>query len=256
MRRRRWRWVVVGIVVLLGLFAVVDVVTLQYIESRGAAELARTMSAEEAKVELGGFPFIPRFLGGKLTNVTVTVTGASAAGGLRVQSIEAHMDEVRFKAGAIFALARSSFSTRTKVTALQPLGILELGQQDLQDFVTRAVPLVSEVRVKSSGIEVFFKPNIGAELPDEAQKALDELASKPARYLPVVRNGRLGLSLVSVSQIDRRFRFDAERLENLIQLPQLPAGLRPDVSLRDGVVVLEAQGNQVTITVGEGETLS
>ena len=76
--------------------------------------------------------------------------------------------------------------------------------------------------VKSSGIEVFFKPRLDADLPDEAQKALDELADKPARYLPDVEDGRLGLSLVGVSQIDRRFRFDAERLEQLIQLPKIP----------------------------------
>jgi hypothetical protein len=85
---------------------------------------------------------------------------------------------------------------------------------------------------------------------------VDEVAGKPARYLPVIENGRLALTLVSVSQIDRRFRSDAGRLESLIQLPKIPGGLRPDVSLRDGVVVLEAQGSKVTITVGEGETLT
>jgi hypothetical protein len=191
---------------------------------------------------------------GKLTNVSVNVKGASAAGGLRVQSIEARMDEVRFKPGDIFALARSSFATRTKVTAVRPLGILELGEQDIKDFVTRAVPLVGDVQVKASGIEVFFKPAIDVQLPDEASKALDELLKKPARYLPVIRDGRLALSLVSVSQIDKRFRFDASRLENLIQLPKVPAGLRPDVSLRDGVVVLEAQGSKVTLTVGEAQS--
>jgi DUF2993 family protein len=256
MRRRRWRWVTVGIVVVVGLFVVGDIVSLQYIESRGAAEIARTMSAEEANVDLGGFPFIPRFFGGRLTDVSVEVKGASAAGGLRVQSIESRMKEVRFKPGAIFSLARSSFATKTKVTAIEPLGILELGEQDLEDFITRAAPLVGDVEVKSSGIEVYFRPRLDTDLPDQAARALEELTDKPARYLPVIRDGHLALSLVSVSQIDRRFRFDAGRLENLIRLPKLPAGLRPDVSLRDGVVVLEAQGAKVTLTVGEGETLS
>jgi hypothetical protein len=255
MRRRRWRWVIVAVVVLVGLFVVLDIVMLQYIESRGAAEIARTMSAEEAKVDLGGFPFIPRFLRGKLTDVSVDVTGANAAGGLRVQSIEARMSEVRFEPGAIFSLARSSFATRTKVTALEPLGILELGEQDIEDFVRRSAPLVSNVEVKASGIEVFFKPVPGEDLPDAAQQAIDDATAKPARYLPVIENGRLALSLVSVSQIDRRFRFDASRLEHLIELPKIPVPLRPDVSLRDGVVVVEAQGAKVTLTVGEGETL-
>ena len=253
MRRRRWRWVAVGLVLLAGLFVVTDIVLLQYIESRGAREIARTMSAEGAKVDLGGFPFIPRFFRGRLTNVTVNVTGASAAGGLRLHSIEARMMTVRFKPGAVFALARSSFATRTKVTADDPFGILEIAEQDLEDFIKRAVPLVGDVEVKGSGIEVFFKPRIDADLPDRAQEALDELTEKPARYLPVVEDGKLVLSLVSVSQIDRRFRFDASRLERLIQLPKIPSGLRTSVSWRDGVVVMEAQGPEVTLTVGEGE---
>lgn len=252
-RRRRWRWVAVGLVLLAGLFVVVDIVVLQYIESRGAREIARTMSAEETTVDLGGFPFIPRFFGGRLTNVSVRVTGASATGGLRVQSVEARMLAVEFEPGAVFALARSSFATRTKVTADDPFGILEIAEQDLEDYVKRAVPLVGDVEVKGGGIEVFFTPRVDADLPDRAQDALDELTEKPARYLPVVEDGRLVLSLVSVSQIDRRFRFDASRLERLIQLPKIPTGLRTSVSWRDGVVVMEAQGPKVTLTVGEGE---
>jgi hypothetical protein len=251
--RRRWRWVIVGVVLVAGLFVAADVVALQYIESRGAGEIARTMSAEDATVDLGGFPFIPRFLGGRLSNVSVNVSGASAAGGLRVQSVESQMQQVRFNSGKIFALARSSFATRTKVTAIQPLGILEIGEQDLEDFVKRSVPLVGDVEVKASGVEVFFRASLDLDLPERAQQELDELTEKPARYLPVVRDGRLALSLVSVSQIDRRFRFDASRLENLIQIPRIPTGLRPSVSLRDGVIVLEAQGPEVTLTVGEGE---
>ena len=240
---------------LAGLFGVLDIVMLQYIESRGAAEIAQTMSAEEAKVDLGGFPFIPRFLRGKLTDVTVEVTGASAAGGLRVQSVEARMKEVRFKPGAVFSLARSSFATRTKVTAIEPVGILELGEQDLEDYIKRAVPVVSDVLVRSSGIEVYFRPLADGEVPDAAQDAADEATKKPARYLPIVEEGQLRLQLIGVSGIAPRFRVDAAQVERLIDLPKIPGGLRPDRSLRDGVVVLEAQGPKVTLTVGEGETL-
>jgi DUF2993 family protein len=254
MRRRRWRWVAVGLVLATGLFVVADIVLLQYIESRGAGEIARSMSAEEAKVDLGGFPFIPRFFRGRLTDISVRVTGGSAAGGLRVQSIEARMGAVRFEPGDVFALARSSFATKTKVTADDPFGIVEIGEQDLEDFVTRAVPLVGNVEVTGSGIEVFFEPRIDADLPDRAAEALDELAKKPARYLPVIEDGRLVLSLVSVSQIDGRFRADASRLEKLIELPKVPAGLRTSVTWRDGVIVMEAQGLKVTLAVGEGES--
>lgn len=253
MRRRRWRWVGVGIVVAIGLFIVFDIVSVQYIESRGATEIARTMSAEEATVDLGGFPFIPRFLGGRLTAVSVEVRGASATGGLRIASIEARMPQVRFKPGAVFALARSSFATKTKVTGVDPFGIVEIAEDDLEDFVTRAVPVVGDLEIKGSGIEVFFKPP-DTGLPERAAEELEELTEKPARYLPVIENGKLTLSLVSISQIPGRFRFDASRLEGLIELPAIPSGLRPSVTWRDGVIVMEAQGPEVTLTVGEGES--
>jgi hypothetical protein len=251
MRRRWWRWVAVGIVVIVGFFFALDVVSVQYLESRGAAEIARTMSAEEATVDLGGFPFIPRFLSGRLTGVSVMVQGASASGGLRVQSIEARMQEVQFSPGQIFALARSSFATRTKVTATEPLAILELGQQDLEDFVRRAIPLIGDLRVKASGIEVrFLNPD---EALDRSRPPTKNDLTKPARYLPVMRNGQLSLSLISVSQIAPIYRADAGRLERVIDLPRLPSGLNPDVTLRDGVVVVQAQGAKVSLVVGEGE---
>jgi hypothetical protein len=253
MRRRRWRWVGVGIVVAVGLFVVFDIVSVQYIESRGAAEIARTMSAESATVDLGGFPFIPRFLGGRLTNTSVLVRGASATGGLRVDSVEARMLEVRFKPGAVFALARSSFATRTDVMGIDPFGIVEIAEEDLEDYVMRAAPLVGDVEIKGSGIEVFFKRRVDTDLPDEVGEALDELTNRPARYLPVIENGRLVLSLVSFAQIDQRFRGDASRLEGIVDLPKIPSGLRTSVTWRDGVIVMEAQGPKVTLTVGEGE---
>lgn len=251
MRRRRWRWIVVGVLVFVGLYVAADIVMLQYLESRGSGELVRTVSAEEAGVDLGGFPFIPRFLRGRLNDVSITVQGASGRGGLRVQSIDVRMDELRFIPGELFALARSSFSTRTKVTATQPFGIQELAEQDLEDFLRRTIPLVGDVRIKGSGVEVrFFKT---AALLARAEQPTDDNLTKPARYLPTIVDGRLGLTLIGVSQIPPIARDEARRLEGLLDLPKVPGGLQSDVSLRDAVIVIEAQGSTVTVTVGEGE---
>lgn len=221
----------------------------QYLESRGAAELARTMAAEDAQIDLGGFPFIPRFLGGTLTGVTVTVKGASARGGLRVQSVEARMEEVTFDAGEIFALARSSFSTRTRVTAKEPIVLLELGEGDLNDYVRRSMPSVGDVRVASSGIEVrFLRSDVD---PADAVRPSEDDLTKPARFIPTVRDRRFEWILTSSSQVPVEFRAEADRLKNLVTLPRFPKGLDPDVSLRKGVIGIEGQGAEVSQVVGE-----
>ncbi len=161
------------------------------------------------------------------------------------------MGEVTFEPGEIFALSRSTFATRTKVKAMQPFGLLELGEQDLEDYIRRLVPLVGDIRVKGSGIEIRFL-EMGVD-PAEAEQPREDQLTKPARYLPRVEGGRLKLDLISVSQIGFGYRADAARIEDIIRLPKIPAGLRPDVGLRDRVVVVEAQGLEVSLTVGEGE---
>lgn len=251
MRRRGLRWIVVALVVLIGLYLVGDIVTLQYLENRGGAEIARSMSAEDATVKLGTFPFLPGFLRGRLDNVVVTVQGASASGGLRVEKVEATLGTTEFSAGKLFALARSSFATRTKVTAKDVTGRIVLKEQDLEDYIRNAVPVVGDVQVKSTGLEVrFLKPDI--EIPPTQQPTKEDL-TPPARYLPFVRDGKLFLSLTGVAQIDPRNRVDASRLEELIKLPRIPSGLVPQVSYSDGLVVIEVQGGQISLTVGEGE---
>jgi hypothetical protein len=252
MRRRRWRWVAVGLVLAVGLYFVADVVLLQYLESRGAAEMARTLSAEDATVDLGGIPFIPGFLGGDLSDISVNIRGATAPGGLRIQSIETRFDQVSFKPGELFAIARSSFGTESVVSGRQPVAQIVLVESDIEEFIRRQLPLVGDVHVKASGIEVSFLTDtdlIGDPNPDE--KAL----TKPARFLPVIRDQELLLDLTSVSQLVPSFRADAARIEDLIDLrpndEDVPDGLSTNVSMRNGALVIDAQGAEVKLTVGE-----
>ncbi|MEX2393737.1 MAG: DUF2993 domain-containing protein [Actinomycetota bacterium] len=252
MRRRRWRWVAVGLVLAVGLYFVADVVLLQYLESRGAAEMARTLSAEDATVELGGAPFIPSFIRGELSDVSVRIRGATAPGGLRIQAIETRFDDVSFEPGKLYALARSNFATRSEVTGRQPVAQIVLVEDDVEEFVRRQIPLVGDVHVKASGVEVSFLKDpdlIGEPNPDE--KAL----TKPARFLPVIRDREFLLDLTSVSQLDPAFRADAARIEELVDLrpgPDVPEGLSTNVSMRNGAIVIDAQGSEVKLTVGEG----
>ncbi len=257
MPRRRWsqiskRWIVVALVGVLGGFVVLDIVMVQYLESRGSAELAKTMAAEQAELDLGGFPFLPRFVSGSLSDVSGRVRGASASGGLRVQSVTTRAASIDFSAGEIFALARSSFATKTHVRAQQPNVMLELGEGDLNDFIRRSIPVVGDVQVRGSGIEVrFLKEDVD---PSDALRPTEDELTKPARFLPGTRDRKLHLILTGVSQIPPQYRNEADRLEDLIDLPRFPEGLDPDVSLRDGVVVIEASGAEVDVEIGEGAT--
>lgn len=249
MRARRLRWVAVGLVVLIGLYFVLDVVALRYVESRGARELTRAMTAEEGELELGGIPFLPGFISGRLNRAEANVRGASGSGGLRVQTVRVQMSDLRFSWRDMLSLSGSIFATRSKVGMKEPFGMIEIAQDDLGDFLKRQVPMIGSVEIRASGIEVRFLKERLDERVEPTQGDLTE----PARLLPRVLDRRISLSLVGVAQVPPAMRRLAERLEQVIDLPQIPEGLRPDVRLGDRVFVVEATGTELELTIGEGE---
>jgi hypothetical protein len=249
-RRRGLRWLAVGLLVAVGLFFVIDIVMLRYLESRGRDQIVQTMSAEDGSLDLGNLPFLTSFLRGRLETAEVRIRGANAPGGLRVQTVTAKFTDLRFSPGRMFALARSSFARRSKVTSSSPFGSMELAEDDLEDYISGKVPGVGSVEVKGSGIEVFFLTE-GVSLAEDDTPEVDEL-SQPARYLPRVENGRLVLVPTSLSQIHESFRSEAGRIRDLIELPNIPGGLRADVRLGEGVVIVEVNGPEVELTLGEG----
>ena len=249
-RRRGLRWVAVGVLVAVGLYFVADIVTLRYLESRGRDQIVQTMSAEDGSLDLGNLPFLTSFLRGRLDTAEVRIRGANAPGGLRVQTVTAKLNDVRFSPWRMFALARSSFAPRSKVTSSSPIGSIELGEDDLEDYIQGKVPGIGSVDVKASGIEVFFLTE-GVSLADDDTPEGDEL-SQPARYLPRVENGRLVLVPTSLSRIHESFRSEAGRIRNLIELPRFPEGLRSDVRLGEGIVIVEVNGPDVELMLGEG----
>ena len=250
MRGRRLRWIAVGLVVLIGLYFVLDVVALRFMESRGATELTRAMTAEEGKLDLGGIPFLPGFIRGRIAKAEADVRGASGSGGLRVNMVRATMTELRFNWRDMFALSRSLFSRRSKVQMREPFGLIEIAQEDLGDFLKRHVPMVGSVEIRATGIEVRFLK----EPLDEGDEPTQEDLTEPARLLPRVLDRRLSLSLVGVAQVPEKLRHLAQRLERVIDLPRVPEGLRTDVRLGDRLFVLEATGAELELTIGEGES--
>lgn len=250
-RGRRFRWLAVVLLVGVGLFFVLDVAARQYLQSRGGDQIARVMSAQDAKLKLPGIPFLPGFLRGRIGEVEIEVIGASAtSGSLRVQSLQARLSQVRFSPGKVFALARSSFATRTEVTAEQPVSLVELGEGDLEDYIRRLVPEVGNVLVKPTGVEVYFLKDAAQPAPDHPG---DDELTPPARFLPIVEDGKILLRLVGVAGIPPNRRNAASRIERIIDLPAVPKGLRTDVRLGKGVIVFESTGERVTLTIGEGE---
>ena len=249
-RRRGLRWLAAGVLVAVGLYFVADIVALRYLESRGRDQIVQTMSAEDGSLDLGNVPFLSSFLRGRLDTAEVRIRGANAPGGLRVQTVTAKLNDLRFSPGRMFALARSSFASRSQVTSSSPFGSIELSENDLEDYIQGKVPGIGSVDVKGSGIEVFFLTE-GVSLAEDDTPEQEKL-SQPARYLPRVENGRLVLVPTSLSQIHESFRSEAGRIRNLIELPRFPEGLRSDVRLGEGVVIVEVNGPEVELMLGEG----
>lgn len=250
-RGRRFRWLVVILLVTIGLYFVLDVTIRQYIASRGADQIAKVLSAQDATVKLPGIPFLPGFVRGHIGEMEINVIGASGAGGLRVQSIQARLSDLHFSARKLFALAGSSFATRTTVTAEQPVALVELGERDLQTYLQDMVPEVGKVQVKATGVEVYFYKDLSKPPPNNPR---DEELTKPARFLPVVdEDSKITLRLVGFAEVPPELRSTASRIENIINLPAIPRGLRTDVRLGKGVIVFESTGHQVSLEVGEGE---
>ena len=248
MRRLRLRWVAIGIVLAVGVYFALDVIALQYLQSRGGTELARAMTAEEAKVNLGSVPFLPGFIAGRIGEAEVDVRGASASGGLRVQSVMARFQDFRFSWRKMLQLSGSIFATRTDVQVKEAIGLVEIGEGDLEEYIRRQVPMVGDVRIASSGIEVrFLKKKL-----EEGQPPTGDDLTEPARLLPRIVDRRVTLSLVGLSQVPPQLRSTAQRLERIIDLPSIPEGLRTDVRLGNGVIVIEASGRELELEIGEG----
>lgn len=242
MRYTKWPKRAFFLVVLLaGLAVVADIVALQVAESRAGTGFARATAAERTTIDLGGFPFLPGLMGGRIRRVELVSRGMTG-GGLRVARLEASMDDVRFKASDAMAVISNPHARRAKLTGANPSGRVEIVADDLAQFVRNREPLVQELRIGPSGIEVRFGPTPDAMSP-------------PARFLPRIDRvtGKLVLQLQGVAGLPVAFIPKAQALEKSIDLPAVPKGMStPDLSLGEGSFTIEAQGERVQLLAGEG----
>ncbi len=236
--RRLYRWLLVAALLFVGLSVTLDVVALQVFQSRAGIQIARGTAAEQATADLGGLPFLPDFLRGRLREVEVEIDGASA-GGLRVHHLVLGFDEASFPARKMISLARSRHAARARVEGSSPFGVAEIREFDLDEFVRALEPEVGAVRITDAGVIVTF------ESEEEDSPPAD------ARFLPRIEDRRLRLLLVGRSGIAARHRPAADRIEGLLDLPRVPEGMQADVRVLRGRLTVEAEGRDFHIWIGE-----
>jgi hypothetical protein len=135
---------------------------------------------------------------------------------------------------------------------------LQLSERDIKEYLTSKIGAVSDVRVSSVGVAITFasaNPVSPVPTPTPAIEPSSPAPTSPppsmARFLPHVTGGVLQLELVGSVDLASEFRNDAEQVAELVRLPRLPKGLQADVRLGDGVIVVEAQGSNIDVRIGE-----
>ena len=243
-RRRLWRLVAVGTVATAGLLVAADIVMLQVFEARAATGIARSTAGERAWVDLGGSPFLPSYLRGRLGSVEVEALGMSGSG-LRVDRFDLQMSDVIFKRGRALALVRSRHATRMRIDGKELIGRFEIVERDLFDFIRPRVGGVAALRITEAGVEVSFE-------------GVEE-GTPPTRYLPRMVDGPggggrrvLALRLVGEAGIPPAHLHAARLIEGVVDLPPAPEGLQFDVRLGNGVFAVEFAGTEAYMWIGSG----
>ncbi len=96
---------VVVLVVLAGVLVLADQLTRSYAEKQAATRLQSSLGSTTAPtVDIGGFPFLTQVVANRFPSADVSAAGitaapSSAAGGIQIQSLQAHLEDVRTSGG-------------------------------------------------------------------------------------------------------------------------------------------------------------
>lgn len=225
--------------VCLGLLVAADFVALQVAESRASAGFAQATAAERASVTLGGFPFVPRLIAGRVSRVDVRATGVSGSG-MRVARLEASVQDVRFSAGDAVALIRSPHAQSAALRTGQAVARAEVAEDDLEAALRTRLAQLRDLRISPSGIEARL------DLPDGS-------VSDPIRFLPRVENGRVILRRTGEPELpDSLAGAMRAAFDRALELPAIPQGLTIAATLGEGTLDLEASAPGLDLSVGEG----
>lgn len=221
---------------LAGLFVAADIVLLRLAESRLATGTARALAAESANSELGTFPFLPSFVGGRAGPIAMNIVGASASG-IRVDRVDATAESVLFDPSETFALVRSRFAPRSQFLLMEVEVRVSVIGTDLAEYARARTSELIDIRITSGGIEATFR------LPDGT-------ISPPARFFPAVVDNKITLRLTGTSGLPEFAVTQAMALEGVLDLPFIPDDLRSDVELEKGKFVVSLSGSRVPFSFG------
>ncbi|HEX9235229.1 MAG TPA: DUF2993 domain-containing protein [Actinomycetota bacterium] len=174
---RAIRRLLITLIVLAGLYVAADFGLKALAQSQTASTLETSLDlSKKPTVDLGGFPFLPRALGGHLDQVLLSGDDLSA-GGQPLRGVHLTLHDVRFSASALV------FGRKTSVRFASSDGTADLTGQDVTDALEHAGV---HVRVRLAHGNAFVS---GGGIPLEVRliPSLDgqTLVLRPAVPLPV-----------------------------------------------------------------------
>ncbi|MGI8648604.1 MAG: hypothetical protein DLM55_11520 [Acidimicrobiales bacterium] len=238
-RRRRWPWVLLGVLVLLLVaLIVVDRVAVSVADDKVATAVASSAAQYEVdpastSVDIRGFPFLTQAAGGSFDRVDVTLRNVKAA-------------EFRF--------ARLH-AQLTDVTV--PRSVLT-GQREAHDIVAGGVTASGDMDPAQLS-SALNQPDLKLAAADGAIQATGTVTLRgvtvriDAKLQPYLNGSRVALRVLTL-RIDGRepsvlLRGAAESyLANGVAMPKLPFDAKlTDVTMSEGTVQLKGEARDVTL---------
>jgi len=117
--------------------------------------------SERPSVSLGGFPFIPELISGKVPSVTVRTRSSVTKGRLSVREVTLYLRDVSFSPRRLIA------GSPTRIRAENGKGTAEFTEGDLNAALRASIPLTVRfrsgkvvIRADQSGLELVATPSI------------------------------------------------------------------------------------------------
>lgn len=244
-RRAGRRWLgalVVLVIILAGLFIAVDRFAVGVAEQAMADSLRSSQQLPSAPgVRIEGFPFLTQAVRGRYDRVQLEIDGIEAAGGVRVQRLDARLEGVHVPLRD--ALRRQV----ERVPVDRATAVATIGFDALRSAAARQLD-ADQLRLDFAASGRNGLRVTGRYSGPAGPIGLDTVARLS------VRGGRLRVSVpqARLESLPEPLRPELARLLNLtLDLPDLPLGFRPvAVSVDPQGVSVRAAGRRVVLEAG------
>lgn len=243
---RALRTLLVIVVVLGGIFVIVDRVAVHFAEGETADRLRASENlAATPDVSIKGFPFLTQLAGGFLDEVEVGIDDYRATAGdgaqeIRIDDLRAAMRDVEFSGGFGSAVAGSATGTAT-VSYDELLKTAKSGDTQVAPGVTAEIVGLSDGGNGKIKVEVRASV-LGTELP-EPVSVLSSVTVVDGRTVRVKADGLPEFGGVAVAESRVRRITDFEQ-----RIDGLPGGIRLEkVEAAQGGVDITVKGSDVRL---------